>query len=384
MTDSDGTPRILIVDDDPGVLRVLGEILGAEYRRLAARSGERALRIIAADPPPDLILLDVVMPGMDGYEVCRRLKASSRTRDIPVIFITALANAADERRGLEEGAVDFLSKPINPMVVRARVRTHLALLQARRELEAKNRELREAACLREDVERMARHDLKSPLNAIIGLPDLIRAAPGELTEKQLKYLETIKASGYRMLNMINASLDLFKMERGIYRFEPGKVDLVSVIGRILHEWRDPDQTAPQPPVDLRLGERPAGAAEPFWVHGEELLCYTMLSNLIGNALEASPKGERATVILENGDRPAVRVRNRGAVAPEIRDRFFEKYATFGKRRGTGLGTYSARLIAEVHGGEIWLDTSEEGFTTVGVRFGEMEAEKLAEENGVAG
>ncbi|MFP4390014.1 MAG: response regulator, partial [Desulfococcaceae bacterium] len=134
MTDSDGTPRILIVDDDPGVLRVLGEILGAEYRRLAARSGERALRIIAADPPPDLILLDVVMPGMDGYEVCRRLKASSRTRDIPVIFITALANAADESRGLEEGAVDFLSKPINPMVVRARVRTHLALLQARREL----------------------------------------------------------------------------------------------------------------------------------------------------------------------------------------------------------------------------------------------------------
>lgn len=383
MTDADSTPRVLIVDDDPAVLRVLGEILGAEFRRQAARSGERALRIIAGDPPPDLILLDVVMPGMDGYEVCRRLKASSRTRDIPVIFITAQSDAADESRGLEAGAVDYLGKPINPMVVRARVRTHLALLQARRELEAKNRELREAARLREDVERMTRHDLKSPLNAIIGLPDLIRAASEELTEKQLEYLDMIKVSGYRMLNMVNASLDLFKMERGIYPFEPGKVDLISLIGRILHEWREPDREAPDPPVDLRLGELPAGASGPFWVHGEELLCYTMLSNLIGNALEASPKGERVTVTLENAEGPAVHVRNRGEVAPEIRDRFFEKYATFGKRKGTGLGTYSARLIAEVHGGEIWLDTSEEGFTTVGVWFGGSVADS-AEEKPVFG
>lgn len=381
MTDSDATPRVLIVDDDPAVLRVLGEILGADYRRQAARSGERALRIIAADPPPDLILLDVVMPGMDGYEVCRRLKASSRTRDIPVIFITARVQAADESRGLEAGAVDYLAKPINPMVVRARVRTHLALLQARRELEAKNRELQKMAQLRDDVERMTRHDLKSPLNAIVGLPDLIRAGGGALSEKQLEFLEMIKASGYRMLTMINSSLDLFKMEQGIYNFHPGKVDLVGLIDRILHEFREPDRENGEPPVDVCIEEEPAETAGPFWVRGEDLLCYTMLANLIGNALEASPRGERVTVTFENGERPAVRVRNRGEVAPEIRDRFFEKYATFGKRKGTGLGTYSARLIAEVHGGEIWLETSEEGFTTVGVRFGEMEAEELTLEKG---
>lgn len=368
MTDSDSAPRILIVDDDPGVLRVLGEILGAEYRRLAARSGERALRIVAGEPLPDLILLDVVMPGMDGYEVCRRLKASSRTRDIPVIFITARGNAADETRGLEAGAVDYLAKPINPLVVRARVRTHLALLRTRRELEAKNRELEEAARLRDDVERLTRHDLKSPLNAIINLPDLIRSVGGEMSEKQLEFLGMIQASGYRMLTMINASLDLFRMERGIYAFDPREVDLAAVIGRILRELRDPDRNPPEPPVDLRVGNRPAREGERFPIRGEDLLCYSMLANLIGNALEASPPGERVTATLDWDEGPRVRVRNRGAVPPPIRDRFFEKYATFGKRKGTGLGTYSARLIAEVHGGEISLDVSEPDFTTVTVRF----------------
>ena len=368
MTERDAAPRILIVDDDPGILRVLGQILGPEYRRIAARSGERALGIVAGDPPPDLILLDVVMPGMDGYEVCRRLKTSSRTRDIPVIFVTAQGHAADETRGLEAGAVDYLAKPVNPLVVRARVRTHLALLAARRELEEKNRELLEATRLREDVERMTRHDLKSPLNAIINLPDLIRAKGNPLSEKQIEFLEMIKVSGYRMLTMINASLDMFKMERGIYAFHPREVDLAEVIGRILHELREPDREEAEPPVDLRIGDRAIRAGERFPIRGEALLCYSMLANLIANALEASPPGARVAVILEPGERPGVRIRNRGAVHPEIRDRFFEKYSTFGKRKGTGLGTYSARLIAEVHGGEIALDTSEADHTTVTVRF----------------
>lgn len=368
MTESAAKPRVLIVDDDPAVIRVIGAALGDGYQRIAARSGERALRIVASEPPPDLILLDVVMPGMDGYEVCHRLQASSRTRDIPVMFITARADVADETRGLEAGAVDYLAKPINPLVVRARVRTQMALLRARRELEENNRELREAARLREDVERMTRHDLKSPLNAIINLPDLIRVQERELSEKQIEFLEMIKASGYRMLAMINASLDLFKMERGIYPFQPEDVDLLEVIDRIFHE--NGFGVEKRPTVDLWLGDRPAEDGDQFRIRGEHLLCYSMLSNLIDNALEASPEGERVAVTLVPGERPTVRIRNRGTVQPEIRDRFFEKYVTAGKRKGTGLGTYTARLIAEVHGGEIWLDTSEEGVTTVGVRFGE--------------
>lgn len=125
-------PTILVVDDHPANISVIVELLRAEYRVKAALNGARALEIALADPPPDLILLDVVMPVMDGHELCRRLKADPRTRDVPVIFLTALQDDAREAECLEMGAADFISKPFNPAVVKARVRTQLALVHERR------------------------------------------------------------------------------------------------------------------------------------------------------------------------------------------------------------------------------------------------------------
>ncbi len=120
-------PTVLVVDDTPDNLSLMSELLRDLYRVKVANSGERALKIAQADPRPDLILLDIMMPGMDGYEVCRRLKQDTTTRDIPVIFLTALAEMEDERKGLEMGAVDYITKPISPPIVLARVKNHLAL-----------------------------------------------------------------------------------------------------------------------------------------------------------------------------------------------------------------------------------------------------------------
>ena len=125
---------ILVVDDTPENLELLDEALRNRYRVKVALSGERALALAQAEPP-DLILLDVNMPGMDGYEVCKRLKASPRTAAIPVIFITARTDRTDERQGLELGAVDYVTKPISVPVVLARVRTQLALYTQQRTLE---------------------------------------------------------------------------------------------------------------------------------------------------------------------------------------------------------------------------------------------------------
>ena len=119
--------RALIVDDEPGNLQALAKLLKEEARVQVAKNGEKALEIAAGDPPPDLILLDIQMPGIDGYEVCHRLKQDPQTSDIPVIFVTARDSASDEEQGLSVGAVDYIAKPFYPAIVRARVRTHLDL-----------------------------------------------------------------------------------------------------------------------------------------------------------------------------------------------------------------------------------------------------------------
>ena len=143
-------PAILVVDDTPENIDVLRGILGTDYTIKIANNGQLALKIASAHPP-DLILLDVMMPVMDGYEVCRQLKADPLTRAIPVIFITAKAETEDEVQGLVLGAVDYLTKPVIPAIVKARVQTQLALRQTRRELEEKNLILNDEKELLEDI-----------------------------------------------------------------------------------------------------------------------------------------------------------------------------------------------------------------------------------------
>jgi sigma-B regulation protein RsbU (phosphoserine phosphatase) len=127
--------KILVVDDERLNINVLVDLLKPDYKMMAAKNGEQALKAVRISNPPDLILLDIMMPEMDGYEVCRRLKADEATRDIPVIFVTAMGETSDETKGLEVGAVDYLTKPISPPIVQARVKTHLALKNNMQELQ---------------------------------------------------------------------------------------------------------------------------------------------------------------------------------------------------------------------------------------------------------
>ena len=130
-------PTVLVVDDTPENLSLMSRLLRTDYVVKVAPSGERALRIVS-ESPPDLVLLDIMMPEMDGYEVCRRLKTDARTRDVPVIFLTAKVQEEDEQQGFDVGAVDYITKPISPPIVMARVRTHLALKAAADFLKDKN------------------------------------------------------------------------------------------------------------------------------------------------------------------------------------------------------------------------------------------------------
>ncbi|MBI4938008.1 MAG: SpoIIE family protein phosphatase [Nitrosomonadales bacterium] len=144
-------PSILVVDDTPANIDVLKETLKGDYVIRPALNGALALKIAATEPGPDLILLDVMMPGMDGYEVLRRLQANENTRGIPVIFVTAISEMEGELKGLELGAVDYITKPINPPIVKARVHAHLALREAKVKLEQQNRALLHERELVEDI-----------------------------------------------------------------------------------------------------------------------------------------------------------------------------------------------------------------------------------------
>lgn len=219
-------PTLLIVDDEPANLQVLKNILGDQYRLLFARDGQRALTL-AAGERPDLILLDVMMPDMCGHDVCRQLKAKPLTAPIPVIFVTALAQVEDEAKGFDAGAVDYLTKPVSPAIVKARVRTHLSLVRTEelkktrlsvvqrlgRAAEYKDNEtgrhvIRMSLFSQIIARRLGFSEpyLEDLLNAApmhdigkIGIPDAVLLKPGKLDEDEWKIMQTHAAIGAEII-----------------------------------------------------------------------------------------------------------------------------------------------------------------------------------------
>jgi len=168
---------VLLVDDTPEMIDLLGETLNHDYTIKVALNGEKALKIAMSENPPDIILLDVMMQGMDGYEVCRRLKADPKTQDIPIIFITAKSDESDETRGLEIGAVDYITKPFSPPIVRARLKTHLSLRNILNELYQKNQMVNDRANELASLNRLA-----EKVNSSLNMHDILQAACDELVK----------------------------------------------------------------------------------------------------------------------------------------------------------------------------------------------------------
>ena len=377
---------ILVVDDSPDDIAILNEVLKIDYRVQAATGQEAAARLARAIPQPDLILLDVVMPGMDGYQFCRGLKSDPATRSIPVIFVTSRGAPESEAAGFEAGGVDYMSKPVNPQLVRARVRTHVELKAARDELERKNEILRENGRLREEVEAINRHDLRNPLMVIMTVPGLL-LEDHNLTADQRDMLRDVEVAGRTMLEMINRTVDLFKMEQGTYVVRPEPVNVLQLVGQSLSALR-PLITEKGLTVDIKVRGASPSPGDALPVRGEPLLVFSMLANLLKNAVEASPSGGKISVSLRagspaegtpqegapakgapaEGTRAEISIHNGGTIPAAIRERFLQKFATAGKKHGTGIGAYSARLMARTLGGDIFFDSSEEKGTTITVRL----------------
>ncbi len=365
MPDQLEKPRILIIDDDQVNTQLLMDILGEAYRYSIALSGDQGLQL-ALTASPALILLDVLMPGLDGYEVCRKLHENDQTREIPVIFITTLDQLENELRGFSLGAVDYIAKPFRVPIVKARVKSHIELRQARLELQQQNTLLQENMRLREEVERIVHHDLKSPLTTILGVPQLL-AAKLKLTPRQAELLESVEEAGLLIMSMLTLSQEVYKIERGTYYFQPEDVELIRLVSMVRKQLR---MKSLQKNVQLLeyLDGQPLESGKIVLIQGEELLWYAVLNNLVTNALEASPKNQNVEIAYMTVEEEVhVTIKNKGVVPEAIRERFFDKYVTFGKEKGTGLGTYAAKLFVEAQGGRIEMRSDEQLGTTVTIR-----------------
>jgi len=214
------------------------------------------------------------------------------------------------------------------------------------------------------VEQITRHDLKNPLSAILGMVSALQS-DSHLTQEQTQQIKGIEQATYDVLHMVHLSADLLLMEQGKYRLKPQPVDLVNLITRVAEESR---QAFAGKRITLLTHFPELVEGILITLPGEPLLLYSLLHNLVKNAAEAVQEGETVLVTLYDGEPLVITVHNPGLVAAEIHDRFFEKFVTHGKEGGTGLGTYSAKLFVEAHGGRIDMESQAEKGVTLSLAF----------------
>ncbi len=370
MSDPLRQSKILIVDDVRENVDVLRDIL-ADYIRMVALNGTQALEIARSKNPPDLILLDIMMPDMDGYEVCRQLKANPATADIPVIFLTAKNSVPDESRGFSLGAVDYITKPISPPLVLARVNTHLNLRHALVTLKAQHTtiqqqylELASASKLREDVKYIMQQDLKTPLNDIISGVNKIYMSR-KPSEQDLQQFYFVLKSTNQLLTMINMSIEMYKIEQGDYVVDLQPVNLIPILSDVIKFEQHKLNVKGLTVKILLNGASPSMDAR-FFVMGEELLCYTMLTNLIQNAIESSARQKDILFNLEGSDPSVIKISYLEQMPTNNQKEFFVKYIIHENHKL--LGPYAAKMIAEIQHGTVLMKTSGTHGVTVQVNM----------------
>jgi signal transduction histidine kinase len=355
--------KILVVDDDRLNLRIIGGILRGEGYSLAeGGSGERAMELYA-EFKPDLVLLDVMMPGIDGFETCRRLRRTYGSNCAPIIFITAKNESDDVVEGLVAGGVDYLPKPFKPKEVLARIRSHLqnqALVEQQKLLVE---QLSQANAAKNRFLGMAAHDLRNPLASIRGLAEFLRdGSIGPLNAEQKDLIETIHGASHSMLDLVNELLDVATIESGELKLSLEREDLATLIGKsvsLTNMEAAKKKTVikfPPGPAIRRLLIDPAKMRQ-------------VIDNLLSNAIKYSPPGSTITVSLaENLSRGtcSFAVQDQGPGIPEgERDKLFKDFSRLsvkptGGEKSTGLGLAICRKIVEAHRGTITAENLPDG------------------------
>jgi two-component system sensor histidine kinase/response regulator len=352
---------LLVVDDDAANRDVLSRRLNRQGHDVRmARDGYEALELMQ-ESAFDVVLLDIMMPDMDGYEVLRRMKADPRLQHIPVIMISALSEMQSVVRCIEAGAEDYLTKPFDPTLLKARIGASLEKKRGRdretalfEQLQENYKRLQEAEQLRDDLRSMIVHDLRTPLTAlIVGVEMLGQFGP--LSDTQHEMMGIAINGGKTLLAMINDLLDVEKMEAGLTRLNYSDLTAKGLITGAIAQvaaLAEISQTALVPHI------APGMPAFP----GDENQLSRTLVNLIANAIKFTPAGTVTITAETAGENVRFAIRDSGqGIPPEAFERIFEKFGQVESRNrvGTGLGLAFCKLAVEAHGGHIEVESTLE-------------------------
>ncbi|HSZ82004.1 MAG TPA: hybrid sensor histidine kinase/response regulator [Polyangia bacterium] len=359
---------VLVVDDNFQNREVAeGHLVGAGYQAVQAESGEQALEILKTQRP-DLILLDVLMPGLDGFETCRRMRALPGGNAIPILFLTALGDLGTHKAALDSGADDFLTKPINRTELLIRVRSLLRIKELSDEqtrnltvISEQRDALVEAHRQKEELTALIVHDLKNPLSSILSN---VQYSLGQETlgADERESLRDVLRASHSMVRMVMNLLDVSRSEDGALVPHLADFELPALLGEVCSEMeRRIDDKAQK--LELVV------APDVRVMTADRDLLRRILENLVDNAYKYGPRG--ATIRIEASlasvrggaaDTVELRVRDQGEGIPvAFRDKIFEKYAriegrsTHEVRHSHGLGLVFCRRAVEVHGGDIWVE-----------------------------
>jgi signal transduction histidine kinase len=369
--------HILVVEDNETNRVFLNLILQDEYQVSLAENGPEALRIAGLHPRPQLILLDIVMPGMDGYEVCRQLKANPETKDILVIFLTSLIEKGGEYKGLSMGAIDYIPKPVRPDLLKIRIQQHLELLNTRENLkQALNKEQQANLAKSEFLANMS-HEMRTPMHAILSYANFgLQRIDKVPREKLYEYFHEIKDSGNRMILLLNDLLDLAKLEAGSMSYTMQEHDIIDTVKSAVTEFK---AAAEEKGVALTLNipEIPLTG----WY--DESRIGQVLRNLLSNALKFTDAGKKISVTATknrytfhgDGERQVLKVtvKDQGIGIPPdeletIFDKFIQSTTTKTGAGGTGLGLAICNQIIQAHLGRIWAENNRKGGATFSFLF----------------
>jgi two-component system sensor histidine kinase/response regulator len=349
-----GRERIMIIDDSPNNLAILGKMLKEQgYQVLSFPRGDLALKA-AAKKPPDLILLDIKMPDMDGYEVCSLLKKSEELMDIPVIFISALDEAVDKVKAFGTGGVDYITKPFQFEEVKVRIETHLKIRRLQNELREKYDALKEQEELKDNLTHMIVHDIGSVMTSTSLVLQMLMLESDALGKENCDMLASANQSVVQITEMVNSLLDISRLESGKMPINLQRVDLQVLVDEALSFSQI---LARDKKIKLNV------TGEKIFIWADRQLIRRVVTNLVHNALKYSRAETEISISYKCTDGLIhVEVADSGyGIHKEYQNKIFEKFtvARMYKKsnlHSTGLGLNFCKLVVEAHGGNINLES----------------------------